>query len=77
MEGQLERERRGLWMRRGRGQTSPGAALDGAKARDSQQGEVCSYRGSPPIKQVAASQIRLIFLITEDLASSQEQGGHF
>lgn len=33
MEGQLERERRGFWMRRGGGQTPPGAALDGAKPR--------------------------------------------
>lgn len=33
MEGQLERERRGLWMRRAGGQTFPGAALDGAKPR--------------------------------------------
>lgn len=41
---------------------------------DSQQGEACSYRGSPPIKQVLASQIQLIFLITADLASSQDQG---
>ena len=41
---------------------------------DSQQGEACSYRGSPPIKQVLASQIRLIFLITANLASSQDQG---
>lgn len=38
----------------------------------------CAHTGaSLPIKQVAASQIRLIFLITEALASSQDQGGQF
>lgn len=72
-KGALDEER---W-----GPDLPGGRLwmwgGGTSLGDIQQGEACSYGHRPPIEQVAASQILLLFLITEDLAPSQDGGGSF